>query len=352
MITHGEFKDALHDMLDYLYPWEKESRMDFRFAALDQWEKKDVDDLAEEGRPALVFDRTRPIIASVAGAEITNRYEPKYLPRDADLTDVDVFYSEAASKVYKWIRDRGDFEHHESAAFQSALICGIGCTELYMDYEYDTDGMLKMRRVPIWEIGWDPASVEPNLGDARHLIRDRWIDEDEVIQRFGRELFDHVISLAGSDVPGRARGFLASIFGKQQDDPRDSYFKERSQSYYDPRRRRVRLWEMLRKDRTYMTRVIMPPILGGGDQFVAREETQEAMEMIRTAAMTAQMEAQHAVNGHGSARSWHGPVLLGRRLCRRFPGNEDFPFVSRRKRGGEGGGAPTELVPVPVHYCV
>lgn len=324
MITHSEFNDALHDMLDYLYPWEKESRIDFRFAALNQWDKEDVDKLTEEGRPALVFDRTRPILASVSGAEITTRHEPKYLPRDADLGDVDVYYSEAGSKVYKWIRDRGDFEHHESAAFQSALICGVGCTEMYMDYEHDKDGMLKLRRVPIWEVGWDPASVEPNLGDARHLIRDRWIDEDEIVQRFGRELLDHVIALGGTDVPGRTRGFLARIFAREQDDPRQTYFEQRAQKYYDPRRRRVRLWEMLRKDRIYMTRILMPEVLGGGDQFVTPKETQEALEMIRTAAMTAQMEQSMQAAAMGIPEEQPDPATMGVDYVEDFPVTKVF----------------------------
>ena len=86
MISNGEFKDALSDMLDYLYDWEKDARIDWEFAGLKQWDKIDADGLEEQGRPALTFDRTRPIIASVAGAEITNRYEPKFLPREHGLS--------------------------------------------------------------------------------------------------------------------------------------------------------------------------------------------------------------------------------------------------------------------------
>jgi hypothetical protein len=293
MITNGEFQDALSDILDYLYDWEKQARIDFEFAALKQWDEDSARQMEDEGRPALVFDRTRPIIQSVAGAETTNRYEPKFLPRDADLTDVDVPFSESGNKVYKWIRDRGDFEHHESAAFQSALICGIGCTEMFMDYEYDSDGVVRIAKVPIWEMGWDPSSVDPNLLDARHVIRDRWIDEDEIISRFGRDLVSRVKALADVETsPGRARGFMSSLFSRTVDDPRNAYFNDRAHKYYDDKRRQIRIWEMMRKKRNYETRIMIPQFMGGGDQFVPRQNTKAALDELRGAIQTYNFDVQ------------------------------------------------------------
>lgn len=292
-LTNGEFKDALGDVLDYLYDWEKEARIDWKFAGLKQWDHNDEKRLEEAGKPALTFDRTRPIIASVAGAEITNRYEPKFLPRDSDLNDVDVPYSEAGNKTYKWIRDRGDFEHHESIAFQSALICGVGATEMFMDFEFDSDGQVRLKRVPIWELGWDPASMDPNLQDARYLIRDRWIDEDEIIQRFGRELYAEVKAKAGQDSPGRTRGFLGRMFSRETDDPRNTYFNSRLQKYYDPRLKKVRLWEMLRKDRKYRTRIWLPPELGIGEEIVVEKgETKETLDFMRQKVVEYNFNAQ------------------------------------------------------------
>ena len=112
---------------------------------------------------------------------------------------------------------------------------------MFMDYEFDSDGQVRLIRVPVWEIGWDPASIEPNLMDARHVIRDRWIDEDEIIQRFGRELVNDVKAYASVDAPGRSRGFMSRYFSRQTDDPRDTYFNARTQKFYDPKRRKVRL---------------------------------------------------------------------------------------------------------------
>ena len=289
MIEFSDFKDRLDDVTSYLYDWQIDVNMDFQFAALDQWEKKDKERLDSEGRPALTFDRTRPIIASVAGAEITNRYEPKFLPRDADLDDVDVPFSEAGNKVYKWARDRGNFENAESAAFQSALICGVGVTEFYMDFEGDKDGSIHLDRVPIWEMGWDPTSVKPNYLDARYVMRDRWVDEDEIISRFGRDNFEDVKELGNAEI-SQGRGLMARIMGREVEDPRHTYFHNKTSKYYDPRRSRIRVWEMYRKERRYGTRIFLPD---GSDHVVPKDKTQEALEMVRT--MTLQAQIQEAM---------------------------------------------------------
>ena len=285
MIDNGEFQNMLSDTLDYLYDWEREARVDFEFASLKQWEDEDERMMKSQGRPALVFDRTRPIIASVAGAEITQRYEPKFLPRDADLDDVDVTYSEAGNKVYRWIRDRGDFAHHESAAFQSALICGVGATELYVDFDEDPDGTIMMQRVPIWELGWDPASIAPNYSDGRYVIRDRWLDESEIIQRFGREAAEQAKLLGKADKPGAFRGFVAGLIAREVDDPRQTYFENRSGKYYDPKRKRIRVWELVRKEKTYKTRIIPPSFIAGDEVLVTPSKAGELIQLYQAQIM-------------------------------------------------------------------
>ena len=285
MIEYQDFNERLEDVTSYLYDWQQDVDKDFQFAALDQWDKDDKERLEEEGRPALVFDRTRPIIASVAGAEITNRYEPKFLPRDADLDDIDVPFSEAGNKVMKWVRDRGNFENAESAAFQSALICGVGVTEFYMDFEEDRDGMIRLSRVPIWEMGWDPTVTGPNYLDARYVMRDRWIDEDEIISRFGRENYDEVVRVGNVEMT-QGRGLMDRVIGREVDDPRHTYFETKAGHRYDDRAGRVRLWEMYRKERRYMTRIFLPD---GQDLLVPKEQAQDTLEQVRAAVLQNQM---------------------------------------------------------------
>ena len=152
----------------------------FRFYGNDQWEAEDVEAMKERDRPALTFNKVTAIINAVSGSEITNRFETKFFPR----TQEDEFFSEIMTEVVRWIRQTADVEHEESAAFQDAAICGIGCTQFWRDYTEETDGEDKVDRVPIMEMLWDPTAKKANLSDAKWLIRTKDIDVDEAIVKW------------------------------------------------------------------------------------------------------------------------------------------------------------------------
>lgn len=256
----ADFKECLKETLDYLYDWEKEAREDFNFYALNQWDPEDKGAMEDTTRPALVFDRTRPLIDAVAGTEITSRYEAKFLPRDPDSDEPDQLYSEAASKIFKWVSQRANVEHYISSAFHSCIVSGVGCTETYVDYESDPDGMIVTKRVPIFEMGWDPSSTEPNLADARWLIRDRWLDIDELKSLFGGDVVDEIIARAQTDPKGPgAGGFIGNLSSREVDDGFKAYAEKKGRRYFDHRTKKVRLWECQRFERKYMARILMPP---------------------------------------------------------------------------------------------
>jgi hypothetical protein len=291
MIDYQEFDNALKDVIDYLYPWEKPARRDFEFYALKQWEDDDIKKMDEEKRPALTFDRTRPIIDSVAGAEVTNRYEPKFLPREPDLEKPDVTASEVASEVYRYIRQLANTEHYESQAFRSALICGVGVTETFMNYELHPDGAIFTRRVPVFEMGWDPSSVDMNMADARYIIRDRWIPYDELASLFGVNAAKRVVELAKATsmkTSNAPRGLFGRMMTREIEDSRNAYMDKKGRKYYDPRTRHVRLWEMQRKEKRYMTRAFIPPELSGTGQpreeFITKGQTNQRLQELHEAA--------------------------------------------------------------------
>jgi len=147
--------------------WRKNSRDWYDFVAGDQWENEDKQLLREQLRPIITFNRTGPIIEAVAGSEINNRQEVRYLPRTLDDSGPNEGFSEAA----RWVRDLCDAEDEESDAFMDTLICGMGWTETRMEYEDDLDGEIKIDRIDPLEMWWDPDSKKRNLADARWLMR-------------------------------------------------------------------------------------------------------------------------------------------------------------------------------------
>lgn len=166
--------------------WRAEAREDYAFVAGDQWSAEDRHLLLAEGRPAIVFNRVAPMIDAVAGTEIANRQEVRFLPRELG----DVAANEVLTAAARWVRDRCDAADEESDAFFDALVCGMGWTETALDFETDPDGHLIVQRVDPLEMLWDPAATRRNLGDARYLFRLRDLPRGRVLQLWGPDALD------------------------------------------------------------------------------------------------------------------------------------------------------------------
>jgi hypothetical protein len=152
--------------------WRIRAREDFRFVAGKQWSDPDKKKLEIQGRPTITFNRTLPILKSVAGIEVNNRHTAIFLPKQ--ISDIEqVSANDTLNAANKWMADGCDAEDEQSQAFFDALVCGIGCTEGRIDYVEDPDGKYIEDRVYPIEMYWDRAARKKNIVDARRLFRVR-----------------------------------------------------------------------------------------------------------------------------------------------------------------------------------
>lgn len=182
------FKRCYRDGSDAHSEYYEEDRKCHEFYAGKQWASEDKRSLEAEQRPALVFNAVAPVINAVSGSEITNRYEPKFLPR----TVSDEGFNDRMSEIVRWQRQQTDAGFEDSYAFRDAVIAGIGCCEFYYDYRESEWGRLVVERVPMQEITWDPGAKKGGLTDRRWSIRGKWIAEDEFEAMWGTDALDAV----------------------------------------------------------------------------------------------------------------------------------------------------------------
>jgi len=173
---NGEVREAKIKTAD----WRKNARECYAFYAGKQWSDTDESLLAEQGRPAVVFNRTARTINSISGLEVQNRQEVRFIPRETTDTKV----SDVLSAAAKWVRDNCDAEDEESESFQDALICGMGWTETSLEYERNPDGDIIVERDDPLFYFWDWKAKKRNLDDARWRAKVYLMSEKEVKEKW------------------------------------------------------------------------------------------------------------------------------------------------------------------------
>lgn len=168
------------EVMDAQSMWAREARMCYDMVAGDQWDKEAVEQLKLQEIAPITWNRVQPLVDAVSGAQIQNRHEIKFYPREIG----DASVSEILTAAAEWVADEGDFEDEETDAFFDALVCGLGWTETRMDYEDEPDGEIRKDRVDPLEMRWDPSARKRNLADARYFRRTRPFSKEQFRDRF------------------------------------------------------------------------------------------------------------------------------------------------------------------------
>lgn len=179
-----EITDNLKADRSHWARWRTEARESYDFFAGVQWSEDDTAILREQNRPVVTFNRIARTINAVAGLELQNRQEVRFLPRTLDDSGV----TELLSGTAKWVRENCDAEDEESEAFQDALICGVGWTETRIDYDQSPEGTIITERVDTFEVLPDSNAKKRNFDDAKHVARVKELPKKEyqdLLKKFG-----------------------------------------------------------------------------------------------------------------------------------------------------------------------
>lgn len=148
---------------------DKGAEEDFKFRDGDQWSTDDKQTLIDQDRPVLVFNRTGVLVDAVVGAEIGNRREVRFYPREQN----DAKPNELLTSAAEWFRDQCDAEDEETEAFKDTVTAGMGWTETRLDFDTNEAGDPVVDHFDPREARWDHNSVKANLVDSKRRWRVR-----------------------------------------------------------------------------------------------------------------------------------------------------------------------------------
>ncbi len=155
---------------DHSQEWRKDAKEWFRFVSGEQWNEKDRAYLDSQNRPVITFNRTLPMLKSVAGIEVNSRMEATFLPRVTE-DEQQISANEVLSAANQWMGDNCDAEDEQSEAFWDTLVCGMGWTEGRLDYDEDPDALYVEDKVNPLEMYWDRNARKKNLTDRQNQFR-------------------------------------------------------------------------------------------------------------------------------------------------------------------------------------
>ena len=162
--------------------WRQSAREEFDFVAGVQWDADDIRALEDNNRLPVVFNLTNPTINAVSGAEIQNRQQVTYFPREVGDTGV----SDALTQASEYLSDECNGDQEDSEAFRDALICGVGWTLTKPEVDGDRATIIRERIDPL-QMVVDPSSRKACFEDARYLRRDLPMSREE-FEEFAEEI--------------------------------------------------------------------------------------------------------------------------------------------------------------------
>jgi hypothetical protein len=176
----GDEEAARQQLLEW-YQQEREKQAANRYQmAIDQdfydnlqWDEQDIQELAERGQAALVYNVQAATVDWIIGTEKRTRVDFKVFPRN----DEDVKAADLKTKTLKYLSDVNKTGFARSLAFADSVKVGVGWLEDGARGDPDEEPLYS--RYESWRnIIWDSSGVERNGSDWRYLYRWKWIDLD------------------------------------------------------------------------------------------------------------------------------------------------------------------------------
>jgi len=206
----GEWDKAIRETWG---PWRIEAKMAYGMVAGDQWDDDSKADLEEQLIAPVSWNRIQPLVDAVSGAQIQNRHELKFFPREMG----DIGVNELLTSAAQWAADESDFEDEETDAFFDVLVCGLGWTEMRMDYEENPDGEIRKDRIDPLELAVDPSAKKRNLADMQYLRRERAYTKEQFKERFP-DWKEYASGTNTMDEPGRGHSHSGDDYDIEDED--------------------------------------------------------------------------------------------------------------------------------------
>ena len=158
--------------------WRREADRAADYYDGNQLSPETVEKLKERGQPPLITNIIKSTIDTVLGMEAKARTDWRVRPEDDEECDDDLAEALTVKLKHAEIESRAD--RAVSDAYAAQIKAGLGWVEVAREND-PFKCPYRCRYVHRREIFWDWRAEQPDLSDARYLIRRRWLELEHAI---------------------------------------------------------------------------------------------------------------------------------------------------------------------------
>ena len=154
--------------------WREQTELAYAFVGGEQWTAPERAEMEGAEKIPVTFNLIGPVIDAVQGAEIQNRQQVQFYPREPGDTGV----SDVLTQGAEFVSDECNGDQEDSEAFWDCLVCGLGWTETRPEINGDQVSLVKERVDPL-QMWADGAARKRCLEDMRYVKREIPMSPDE-----------------------------------------------------------------------------------------------------------------------------------------------------------------------------
>lgn len=156
--------------------WRRANQSNYEYYDGDQWSEDALAILQERDQAPVVMNSIRPTVDSVTSMFMQRQTDIVLSGRQLEDDETAQLMTELVKQVFQL----SAFEMYESEVFREGLIGGIG----WMEVGLDDDDQVLVEKVDWNDVWVDPYARKPDISDARYVMRQQWMDSDQLIAEY------------------------------------------------------------------------------------------------------------------------------------------------------------------------
>ena len=177
----------------------------------EQWDEFDMQQLDDQGRPALTINTILPTVNAVLAEQSTKKADIQFKPRGGGNQDV----ADVLTQVYSQIADNNKLDWIESQVFSDGLIQDRGYFDVRIDFDDHVNGEVRIESKDPLDILIDPDAKHYDPRTWNEIFETKWMSVDEIEEIYGQQKADKLRFLAetGTTLGADSMEFEESRYG-------------------------------------------------------------------------------------------------------------------------------------------